>query len=228
VTELVTRPGEVQPGGADRLARAELLNCLSRAFLPPPPDWGIAEWGGLLSDDLRELGEATGLDTRAAVRALDAAIEASRADAARGGGSRWLVEYSGLFLVPPVKVTLNAGVYLDGALGGASTQMVRSCYETAGFAPAEDFRDLPDHVAMQLEFVARLEERAAGGDDDAAAMAGEFCAMFIDGWAEPLERACLAAADRAAAARVYAALARLVRVAAGDDTATRPVSPPAG
>lgn len=207
------------PGGA-LLDRADVLYCLARAFLPPPAEWSICDWAQPLADDLAELGAALGIATTELQQALDAecARWAAAARSADGHGDSWLVEYTRLFLMPPLVVPLNTGMYLEGSIGGSAAQMMRACYEAAGHAPDESFRDLPDHVAMQLEFVARLIERAAQGDPDGAAMADEFSREFIDAWAEPLERACDAASGRYPAARVFAALARLVRAAVADPT----------
>ena len=200
------------------LARSDLLFCLARAFLPPPADWSVCDWGQPLVDDLLDLGTALGLDTGSAREAI--AVECERwARLARedaGEADTWLIEYARLFLVPPVKVALNAGVYLEGSLGGESARMMRACYEVAGVVPDERFHDLPDHVAMQMEFVARLLERAARGDADALGMAEEYGAEFVQGWAGPLEQACERAVEHLPAARVYAALARLLRRCAGD------------
>lgn len=200
------------------LDRADLLYCLARAFMPPPPAWSVHDWARPLADDLAELGSLLDIDTAAVQQAL--AAECARQSAAsRRADERadsWLVEYSRLFLTPPVKVPLNTGLYLDGAIAGGASQMMRSCYETAGMQPDEDFHDLPDHVAMQLEFLARLYERGARGEADAKAMADEFAAAFVFGWGEPLEQACARAQPQAGAAGVYRALTRLARVALGD------------
>jgi TorA maturation chaperone TorD len=200
------------------LDRADLLFCLARAFMPPPPAWSVCDWAQPLADDLAELGPALGLDMSAAQRAL--ADECARwTEAARrndASADAWLVEYTRLFLMPPVVVPLNAGLYLEGSLGGSAAQMMRSCYEMAGALPDEAFRDLPDHVAMQLEFLARLTERAARGEADAEVMAEEFAREFVHGWGEPLERACADAEARFAAAKVYRALARLLRCAVAE------------
>ena len=206
------------PTDQTALHRAELCLCLSRTFLPPPAGWSVCNWAQPLADDLAELGPSLGLDTGPAQAALNAECKrwATAARQADDTADAWLVEYTRLFLMPPVAVTLNAGVYLEGALGGVSPRMMASCYEAAGVVPDERFHDLPDHVAMQLEFVGRLHERAARGDADAAGMAEEYSREFIHAWGEPLERACLAASQRLPAARVYAALARLVREAVGD------------
>lgn len=204
------------------LQRSDLLYCLARAFQPPPGGWSVCDWGQPLVDDLLDIGEALVLDTGPARDAIAAECErwAHLAQEGHGAADDWLVEYSRLFLVPPVKVALNTGVYLEGSLGGVSTQMMRSCYEAAGILPEERFHDLPDHVAMQLEFLARLLERGARGDANATGMVDEYCAEFVHAWAEPLERACDQAAQRLPAAYVYAALARLLRRVVNDPSLT--------
>lgn len=198
------------------LDRADLLLCLSRAFLPPPPQWSVCDWAQPLADDLAELGASLSIDTGAAQSALAAACADWAAEAAdpahRDSGDAWLVAYARLFLTPPVKVPLNTGLYLEGSLAGQAAQMMRTCYEVAGVQPDERFHDLPDHVAMQLEFLGRLYERAARGEADAAGMAAEFAAEFVDAWAGPLQRACAAANVPGAA--VFDALAALVPAAA--------------
>lgn len=211
---------EASPGGdgGRLLDRADLLFCLARAFMTPPAAWSVCDWAQPLADDLAELGASLGLDTDGVQAALDGECSrwASAARLADGSADPWLVEYSRLFLVPPVAVSLNTGLYLEGSIGGAASQMMRSCYETAGIAPDEAFHDLPDHVALQIEFLARLVERGARGDDSGTAMAEEFATEFVHAWAGPLEQACRAAAARHRAAAVYAALARLLRIAVDD------------
>jgi TorA maturation chaperone TorD len=88
--------------------------------------------------------------------------------------------------------------------------------------PHPGFRDLPDHVSMQLEFVGRLYERAARGDADGLAMADEFNAEFIHAWGESFERACADASAAFPAACVYRELARLLREAVSDPDREQP------
>jgi TorA maturation chaperone TorD len=206
------------PGDRTLLDRADLLFCLARAFMPSPAGWSVCDWAGPLAADLAELGASTGLPTEAAQSAL--AAECCRWEAAtqlaHGSADSWLVEYTRLFLMPPVLVPLNTGLYLEGSIGGAAAQMMRSCYQMAGTAPNDSFQDLPDHVAMQLEFVARLLERGARGDADGVAMAEEFCLEFVHAWAGPLQQACESAVGRHPAARVYVELTRLLRAAVRD------------
>lgn len=200
------------------LDRADLMYCLARAFMQPPEGWSVCDWAQPLEDDLAELGASTGLPTEPAQAALEAECRrwAAAARLADGRADNWLVEYTRLFLMPPVLVPLNTGLYLEGAIGGAAAQMMRSCYETAGAVPSDGFHDLPDHVAMQLEFVARLLERGARGDADGVAMAEEFCREFVHAWVGPLQQACVSAAGLHPAARVYVELTRLLRAAVHD------------
>lgn len=191
---------------------ADLLYCLARAFQPPPPDWSICDWRQPLQADLDELGPLLGLDVTPVQSALEAECLrwAGAARLADTGADPWLVEYARLFLAPPVVASLNTGLYLEGAIGGMASQMMQACYQTAGIVPDESFRDLPDHVSIQLEFLARLMERGARGDSTGPAMAAEFSCEFVRAWVGPLQRACQAAASRHPAAAVYAALAGLI------------------
>ncbi|MDR7152862.1 TorA maturation chaperone TorD [Hydrogenophaga palleronii] len=210
-------PGVLSSEGEAQLQRADLLYCLAQAFLPPPDTWSICDWAQPLVDDLAEMAPGLpGLDMEGVKSALATECARWAANARAGDADTWLVEYSRLFLVPPVPVTLNAGVYLEGALGGNSTQMMLACYEMAGVKPDERFHDLPDHVAMQLEFLARLYESAARGDPDAQGMAEEFATEFVHAWGGPLDRACHKASTRFPAALVFAALVRLMRHALAD------------
>lgn len=186
---------------------ADLFVLLAAAFAPPPAALRGRDWCESLADDLSDLGAALEMDTAAAERALRESAVGPLA------GERWLVEYSRLFLVPPVPVTLNTGIYLEGGLAGVSAQMMAQCYATAGFVQREAFRDLPDHVAIQLEFVGALLDRAVAGDGEAVAMAREFAEGFIVHWAEPLQRACAKAVERSSAVATYLTLAEVLEAA---------------
>ena len=197
---------EVAPGAG--AAAADLFLTLAAAFTPPPAPMSASDWSLPLAADIEELGEALDLDAAATARTLRAVAADRRMD------EPWLVDYSRLFLVPPVPVTLNTGMYLEGSLGGSSAQMMQQCYGVAGFAVRETFRDLPDHVAIQLEFVAALLQRAQTGDDAARDMAREFTDAFIVHWVDPMHAACGKAAVHDPAARAYAGLADVLRQAA--------------
>lgn len=67
-----------------------------------------------------------------------------------------LVEYSRLFVGPfELKAPPYGSIYLDGErrLMGDSTIEVRELYRQSGLVTSEEFRDLPDHVTAELEFM---------------------------------------------------------------------------
>ncbi len=202
------RPELDEDQATRHLHRADLCFVLARAFLPPPTTLSFRHWADALAGDLAELASKLGLFAEAAMAVL---TNPPRNIAHTTDPTAWLVSYTWLFLTPPVRVPLNTGLYLEGSLGGEAAHMMRMCYERAGFAPNQSFRDLPDHVAMQLEFLGWLEEKAAQGDEQAAELATDFLESFVSGWAEPLERACRAAADERPEAAVFAELAALIR-----------------
>jgi TorA maturation chaperone TorD len=196
-----------EASGAHALAPGlgDLFALLAAAFATPPATLTARAWCESLAEDLGDVGAEIELET------ASARSELRRVACGALGAEPWLVEYSRLFLVPPVHVTLNTGMYLEGGLAGVSAQMIAQCYATAGFAQREDFRDLPDHVAIQLEFLAALLERHAGGDGDALAMAREFSDGFVAHWVGPLQSACAKAGEDRPAAAVYAELAAVLR-----------------
>lgn len=188
-------------------AAADLFLTLAAAFAAPPAQMTAHDWSLPLAADIEEFGAELGLDTARAARTLRAIASE------RSAAEPWLVDYSRLFLVPPVRVTLNTGMYLEGALGGTSAQMLLQCYAVAGFQVRDTFRDLPDHVAIQLEFVAALLQRAEAGDETARDMAREFVEAFVAHWIDPLAAACAKAAVDDPAAGAYAALVDVLRQA---------------
>jgi TorA maturation chaperone TorD len=76
------------------------------------------------------------------------------------------VEYTRLFLGPfEIKAPPYGSLYLDGEkkVMGDSTMEVIRFYEDAGLSRSKDCRDLPDHIAVELEFMSYLiyQETAA-------------------------------------------------------------------
>ena len=138
-----------------------------------------------------------------------------------------LVDYTRLFLGPVQALAQPyASVWLSGTnqLMQAPTLDVMALYDQAGFEIDAEFQELPDHVAVELEFLYVLlwrenEARAAG---DAAALAGTaavkraFLGEHLGPW---LGRFVLAMHDGAQTA-FYETLAQLterfVRLAATD------------
>ncbi len=88
--------------------------------------------------------------------------------------SELLLDYSRLFLGPfDILARPYGSVYLDGekVVMGPSTAALQELFNQGGFTLAEDFRELPDHVAAELEFLYRLifqeNEARATGDTEA-------------------------------------------------------------
>ena len=78
------------------------------------------------------------------------------------GTEKLLGDYSRLFLGPfEIPAKPYGSVYLDGekVVMGDSTMKVKACYRDAGFDVAEDFREMPDHIAVELEFLYLLSFR---------------------------------------------------------------------
>lgn len=210
---------------AERLAaRAAFFLTVARAFQPPrAPSFGRA-FLTELHGDLAEMTAGLGYGVAAELHAFAEAV-AEIADA-----EALLKIYAALFLVPPMPAPLNAGVYLDGSVLGASELAMRRWYAEQGLACSPDLHDLADHVSVQLEFVSVLFQRAAermqtGEAIEALALATEarrFLAAFPHRWL-PAFRAAL---RQACAARslppVHARLADILGAAIEAEVALGP------
>lgn len=127
-----------------------------------------------------------------------------------------LVDYTRLFLGP---VDPRARPYGSTWLTGESTLMqdatmdALELYREGGFEIDDTFRDLPDHVAVELEFLYvlafRQHQAAQDGDAEARAAAEDlerrFLARHLGAWVAPFTSAVHAGAETA----FYRALAEL-------------------
>jgi TorA maturation chaperone TorD len=92
----------------------------------------------------------------------------------QAGLDKLLSDYSRLFLGPfEILAKPYGSVYLDGerVVMGDSTMAAVACYREAAFEVAEDFREMPDHIAVQLEFLYLLcfnQNEALASADQAA------------------------------------------------------------
>jgi TorA maturation chaperone TorD len=169
-------------------ARADLCRLLAACYYQPGPEF--AEEG--VSDSI--VAAAAQVDAALAVRArrLREAFAASEA-------GDLLVDYTRLFLGPAGIVAKPYGsVWLDetGALMGESAVAVQALYHEGGFELDETFREAPDHVAAELEFLYLLLFREAeglsGGDSEAVSGASDLRRRFLGDhlgrWIEPFTR----------------------------------------
>ena len=102
------------------------------------------------------------------------------------------VEYAGLFLGPGGHVNTHESVQADkdGYLWGDRTVAVRNFIECAGVGYRKNFKGIPDHISVELEFMAMLarfeaEEWQAGNAERAAnclEYQREFLAMHLGAW----------------------------------------------
>lgn len=140
--------------------------------------------------------------------AAAARIDAALGDASRRLGASFaaselqdlLIDYTQLFLGPVGAPARPYGsVWLDAVpeLMQPSTLAVIELYGAGGFEIADDFLDLPDHIAVELEFLYHLlfrEARAlrqadADGLTAARALRRRFLAEHLGRWIEPFTTA---------------------------------------
>lgn len=135
--------------------------------------------------------------------AAASAIDPALADSARRLGAAFsaadaqdlLVDYTRLFVGPSQPVAMPyASFWLtaDPSQRHEATQAVLDFYEEGGFEVSDDFRELPDHVAIELEFLYLLtftqnEAQEEGNAEELSAstalrrrFVGEHLAAWVD------------------------------------------------
>ena len=163
-------------------ARAEFYLCLARAFLAPRGEAMFPALRDALADDLQDLAGQLAYDIAAPLDDLRLQMQAV------GDATQLLQIYSAIFLAPPTAAHINAGQYLDGAINGGSVKAMEEAYRLCGVERDEGFRDLSDHVSVQLEFVALLyatqAQRFSGEavGDPLPVDPGQFLHLFALSW----------------------------------------------
>ena len=144
-------------------AREDLCRFLAACYYEPTPEFAEER----LFNSMLEAAQRIDPDLAAHVQRLGAAFEAE-------GYQELLVDYSRLFLGPVQAMARPyASVWLTGenVLMQDSTMELLRLYEQGGFEIAEDFQELPDHVAVELEFLYllthQLNRAQAAGDEQA-------------------------------------------------------------
>jgi putative dimethyl sulfoxide reductase chaperone len=208
-------------------ARAEFYLCLARAFLAPRDAAMTGAMREALADDLADLAGELGLP-------IAAELADYRREIARLADPLALLQtYSALFLTPPAVACINAGQYLDGAIDGGSVREMDAAYRRCGVQRDAAFRDLSDHVSVQLEFVAMLyaaSARHASGEDAGEAPAiepGHFLYRYPARWIDRFCADLQGAAAEGLAANPYLPLARILRAAVASDAVPIAVDPKA-
>ena len=149
--------------------KSDFYLILARAFMTPQNRESYQAMKEYLADDLADMDQTLG-------HGLDSFLEAYRDEMAKIlSHEDLLIIYSRIFLQPPREAKINSGVYLDGAFMGGTVDEMSAYYLKYGLASGDHFKDLPDHVSVQLEFVsylyAQANEALQSGTPDAEAEA---------------------------------------------------------
>lgn len=110
------------------------------------------------------------------------------------------VEHARLFMGPFQLVAPPYGsIYLDDSktVMGDSTARVSAFYRANGLQLADDFHELPDHIAVELEFLSYLAHRQreaektgnSGEVERLNEVQQEFLTTYLVPWLEPFTRA---------------------------------------
>ncbi len=175
-------------------ARADLCRLLAACYYQPGPEFAEEK----VFDAMREAATLIDPELAASARRIGEAF-------ATEGPETLLVDYSRLFLGPGRALASPYGsVWLEGeaAVMQPSTIAVLDLYAEGGFEIADDFRELPDHVAAELEFLYLLLFKAvqadrAGDRQALAAMADlrrRFLSRYLKPWIGPFSAAIKAGA----------------------------------
>ncbi|NIA14346.1 MAG: hypothetical protein GWP08_09705 [Nitrospiraceae bacterium] len=180
------------------VSRQNVYAYLARAFSAPPS-----------SEEIRSLGNIGLLDEAASLfsDAMASALQQCAALAANGDEWESLArdEFMRLFKVPGAHYVMPyESVYRDtreiegeevtGLLMGESAVDVQKWYRLAALDISEDFKDLPDHIALELMYLAHLcikEREFASAHDEAHLlraweMERDFLAAHVVAWIVPL------------------------------------------
>ncbi len=133
------------------MERSSLYGFLASVYRAEPAEELLRE---IRKDSFKDALKAVGVD-------LGKALE--------GGSDKKIlddlaVEYTRLFIGPGNHVAPYAAVYLGGegaSLWGPETIWVKKFIEAAGFDYRTDYHDLPDHVAVELEFMQEISANEA-------------------------------------------------------------------
>ena len=137
------------------LAREDLCRFLAACYYQPGPEFGEEK----VFDSMCHA--ATGIHPELAAQARRLGEEFSAE-----GLESLLLDYTRLFLGPTHIIAKPYGsVWLEDqdTLMGDSTMAVLALYEEGGFEIDEEFRELPDHIAAELEFLYLLIYRENEG-----------------------------------------------------------------
>ena len=135
--------------------KADVYRVLSACYYEPEDAFLEEGVFGQLDRALSVLGSEWATDAQA----MEARFRETRCEDLR-------VDYTRLFLGPfGIRAKPYGSVYLDGSniVMGDSTMAVLALYREGGFRVDEAFTEMPDHVAVELEFLYLLNARLGEG-----------------------------------------------------------------
>lgn len=177
-------------------ARADLCRLLAACYYQPGPEFIEEDVFG----SMQTAAEQLDVEMAASAKALAQTFKSQSHE-------ELLVDYTRLFLNPTGPL---AAPYESFWLGGKDpsrlkevTQAVTSIYGEGGFEISEDFRDLPDHIAAELEYLYTLifnEARADAMNDPAGKIKASelrqrFLAAHLGRWVGPFAAAVASGAE---------------------------------
>jgi len=187
------------------------LRGLARGFTYPDTGWVATLLDGQWPEALAAVLEPLGLSAegvRQAIETLPEELEVAL--------QALQVEYTYLFInaVPHVPAPPYASAYTaQGLLMGEPAEAALVAYRQAGLALAGDYRDLPDHLAAELEFLAWLGEQALAaqesGDEEQAGLRQAQQQAFLNQQVRPWLSAFCRRVKEAARLPFYRELAHL-------------------
>ncbi|MCX7142700.1 MAG: molecular chaperone TorD family protein [Proteobacteria bacterium] len=158
------------------IARENLCRLLAACYYEPGPEFAEEK----VFDSMLEAAKRVH-------RRLAPYAQNLGADFSAEGHDALLLDYTRLFLGPNhIAAKPYGSVWLEGGntVMGESTMAVQRLYEEGGFDMNEEFREVPDHIAAELEFlyllIFRENEAQRDGQADALKAVAELRKRFLD------------------------------------------------
>ncbi len=158
------------------LAREDFCRLLAACYYQPGPEFAEEK----VFDSMLDAATRIHPELAAHARRLGEAFSSE-------GPERLLLDYTRLFLGPSHIIAIPYGsVWLDGqkTVMGESTLAVQELYREGGFGIGEEFREPPDHIAAELEFlyllIYRENEAHRNGEADRLTVMADLRARFLD------------------------------------------------
>jgi TorA maturation chaperone TorD len=204
---------------AKAAARGNLCRLLAACYYEPGPEFAEEK----IFDSMVEAATRIRADLAAHARRLGQEFSAE-------GPDSLLVDYARLFLGPSRPLAAPYGsVWLEEekTLMGDSTIAVQELYHEVGFEIDEDFRELPDHIAVELEFLYLLiyrenEARRNNSPEALTAIAGlrkRFLDEHLGSWVVPFTTAVKADAQSGFYRELAELTDRFVKIEADENKA---------